>query len=58
MRVELWAGSGAAAAHDDGWLDRLRPGTTWHSRGPLPADVLPHWKAQDATCEDPRRGAY
>lgn len=58
MRVELWAGSGTATEHDDGWLGRLRPGSAWHARGPMPAAVLPHWKAQDATCEDPRRGAY
>jgi hypothetical protein len=48
MRVELWAGSGAATAHDE----------AWHPRGPLSAAVLPHWKAQDRTCEDPRRGVY
>ena len=48
MRVELWAGSGAASAHDDGW----------HPRGAMSPAVLPHWKAQEATCEDPRRGAY
>jgi len=59
MRVELWAGSGAAATHDEGWLGRVgRRPAAWHPRGPMPAAVLPHWKPQDTTCEDPRRGAY
>jgi Phytanoyl-CoA dioxygenase (PhyH) len=62
MRLELWARSGAPAAQG-GWAGDLaeRLGAApnpWRDRGPMPADVLPHWKPQDPACTDARHGVY
>ncbi len=66
MRVELWAGGHPLVGPHDGALSHLaqhlgwhRHGTDpWHARGPMPPGVLPHWRPQDAACEDARHGAY
>lgn len=70
MRVELWAGGhrhqGAPAGPLSHLAQRLghpfnghpNHADPWHARGPMPPDVLPHWRPQDAACDDARHGAY
>lgn len=66
MRVELWAGGWHHQGEPEGAVKHLARQfgwhnggpDPWHARGPMPPDVLPHWRAQDAACEDARHGAY
>ncbi|HEX5687902.1 MAG TPA: phytanoyl-CoA dioxygenase family protein [Ideonella sp.] len=66
MRVELWAGGWRHQGEPEGPVRHLMRQLgwanggpdPWHARGPLPPGVLPHWRPQDAACDDARHGAY
>jgi len=66
MRVELWAGGWRHQGEPEGAVRHLarQLGWTnggldpWHARGLMAPDVLPHWRPQDAACDDARHGAY